>query len=348
MKKRCLAIVFCVILVLSMTACSSGGSRGSSSDSSDAKAPADVETMIVSHTSTADSTKGIFVETMAKWLEENTDDLRMEVYAAGQLGSDAENAESVVSGTIQMTLGATGNFINSIPELAIFDGPFAFDSYDQMTSAFADEEFLEALNSAIQSNGVAVIGLRVEGFRTLFSNKAVTSYEDLKGLQIRVMDSKNLINLWTALGATPTTVAYTELYTALQQGVVEAQENTSISTLTNYNLFEVTNTCTVTKHGFTNDPFIVNLEWYNGLTDQQRDELAEAFAYAQSTEPDPAVTEAETHQTFIDENGYKVYEFTDEDLEKCRAATQSVWDDIKASVSADLFNAYKTVIEKYK
>lgn len=358
--KKVVSLVCCIVMTLSLAACGSSSSSETkntktestkeevSSAEEESSSGADVTTFICSHTSAADSTKGIFVQEMADWLAENTDDLRMEVYPAGQLGVDAENAESVVENTIQMTLGATSNFINSIPNLAVFDGPFAFDSYEQIESAFSDAEFKKALDTALAENGVTTVGLRLEGFRTLFSNKPVTCYEDLENLQLRVMDSKNLVNMWTDLKASVTTVAYTELYTALQQGVVEAQENTSISTLTNYNLYEVTKYATVTKHGFTVDPFMINLEWYNGLTEQQKGELAEAFAYAQSTENDPAITEQETHETYVNDYGYEVYEFTDEDIEKCREATKSVWDDIAGAVDSDLYNAYLAVIEKYK
>lgn len=365
--KKTIAMLLSCGLIFSLTACGGSGTASEAAPASEpaasestaaedageetaapAEADADAVTFICAHTSTADSTKGVFVQAMADWINENTTDLRMEVYPAGQLGSDTENAESVVDNTIQMTLGATGNFVNSIPELAVFDTPFAFDNYEQITNAFNDEEFKASLDKALEANGVTTVGLRLEGFRTLFSNVPVKHFEDVKGLQIRVMDSQNLINLWKCLGASPTTVAYTELYTALQQGVVQAQENTSISTLTNYNLFEVTKYATVTKHNYTCDFFIANLDWYNSLTDQQKQEIADGFAYAKSTENSPEQNEEETHEKFKADYGYEVYAFTDEDIEKCREATQSVREDIQKQVSPEIYQAYMDVIEKYK
>lgn len=356
-NKKAVALVLGIAMAISLTAC------GESSDSGAATTPATdsraeeteqsgdtegVTTFTAAHASTNESTLGQFFLTIQKYLEENTDDLRMDLYPAGQLGSDTELAESIVENSIQMTSGAAANFVNVVPDLCVFDLPFAYDSYWQMRNASSDPELISALDQVLAEKGLKMGVLRAEGFRTLFSQRPVTCYEDIKGLQIRVMDNKYHISLWTQLGANPTTVAFTELYTALQQGVVEAQENTTTSTLANYNLYEVTNYATISKHEVTVHPFLINLEFYNSLTEQQQQELMDACNYAKENEADLEAGDNESLEMLKKDYGYEVYEFTDEDLEKCREATKGTWTDIQNSVNPDLYNALTAAIEKNK
>lgn len=357
--KKALALVLSTAMVFSLAACGSSSESVSTAenttesvpDTAEAETPAaggKVTTFIAAHASTNESTLGQFFLTIQKYLEENTDDLRMELYPAGQLGSDTELAESIVEGSIQLTAGAAANYVNVVPDLCVFDTPFAYDSYWQMRKATSDEGLVAALDKQLGAKGLKLGVLRAEGFRTLFTQRPVTCYEDIKGLQIRVMDNKYHINLWKDLGANPTTVAFTELYTALQQGVVEAQENTTTSTLTNYNLYEVTSYATISKHEVTLHPFLINLEWFNSLTAQQQEEMLAACNYAKENEADLEAGDKESLDKLKSENGYEVYEFTDDDIAKCREATADVREDIKSAVDPDLYNALEAAIEKNK
>lgn len=354
--KKLLVLVLGVAMTFSLTAC--GGGQKESTDTKteasdeesvkETSSDGEVTTFIAAHASTNESTLGQFFLTIQQYLEENTDDLRMELYPAGQLGSDTELAESIVEGSIQLTAGATANYVNVVPDLCIFDTPFAYDSYWQMRKATSDEALVAALDKQLESKGLKLGVLRAEGFRTLFTQRPVTCYEDINGLQIRVMDNKYHINLWTDLGANATTVAFTELYTALQQGVVEAQENTTTSTLTNYNLYEVTNYATITKHEVTLHPFLINLEWFNSLTEKQQEEMLEACNYAKENEADLEQGDNESLEMLKSEYGYEVYEFTDEDIEKCREATADVREEIRNAVDSDLYQALENAIENNK
>ena len=356
-NKKVVALVMGIAMAFSLTAC--GGSSDTAATTTNGSTEqaegteqtgdsADITTFVAAHASTNESTLGQFFLTIQQYLEENTDDLRMDLYPAGQLGSDTELAESIVENSIQMTSGAAANFVNVVPDLSAFDLPFAYDSYWQMRNATSDEELVTQLDKVLAEKGLKLGVLRAEGFRTLFSQKPVTCYEDIKGLQIRVMDNKYHISLWTQLGANPTTVAFTELYTALQQGVVEAQENTTTATLANYNLYEVTNYATISKHEVTVHPFFINLEFYNSLTEKQQQELMDACNYAKENEADLEAGDNKSLEMLKNDYGYEVYEFADEDLEKCREATKDTWSEIQNSVNPDLYNALVAGIEKNK
>ena len=356
--KRVLALALGVTLSMSFMGCgnagneASGASNGSEAASQTGGEKGDeaeeVTHFIAAHASTNESTLGQFFLSIQKYLEENTDDLRMDLYPAGQLGSDVELAESIVENSIQMTSGAAANFVNVVPDMSVFDLPFAFDSYWQMRNASSDEALVNAFDKVLEKKNLKLGVLRAEGFRTLFTKKPVEHYEDIKGLQIRVMDNKYHISLWKQLGANPTTVAFTELYTALQQGVVEAQENTTTATLTNYNLYEVTNYATISKHETTIHPFLINLEWFNSLSEKKQKELIDACNYAKENEADLEKGDEESLEMLKKDYGYEVYEFTDEDIEKCREATKETWNEIQTGVDQELYNALIGALKKNK
>lgn len=342
--KRALALILSSILVLSLVSC---GNTKSETGSSAGTSGGEGEPLhfVAAHGSTEDSTLGQFFLAIQQYLDENSDVLKMDLYPAAQLGNDSELAESIVEGSVQMVAGATANYVNVVSDMAVFDLPFAFDSYWQMRNATSDENLIAALNESLAKSGLILGTLRAEGFRVLFSNEPVASYDDIKGLQLRVMDNKYHIALWSDLGANTTTVAFSELYTALQQGVVSAQENTVTATLTNYNLYEVTKYATATKHEATIHPFLINLEWYNSLTEQQQNDLMAACAYAKENEADLDAIDQENLNVLRDEHGYEIYEFSEEDLQKCREATQDVREMVKTDVSPALYDAYIAAIE---
>ena len=312
-------------------------------------AAGDATTFVAAHGSTEESTLGQFFIAIQKYLEENTTDLRMEIYPAAQLGNDSELAESIVEGSIQMTSGAASNYINVVPDLAVFDLPFAFNSYQEMRDVYSDPDLYAAVDKVFQTKGLKLGCLRGEGFRTLFTKgHPVAAPEDIKGLKLRVMDNQYHIKLWGDLGADTTTVAFSELYTALQQGVVEAQENTVTSTLTNFNLYEVTDSATMVKHEVTLHPFMINLNWYNSLTEQQQKGLIDACQYAQKNEADRGAEDKENLKKLESDHNYKVFEFTDDQIEQCRQATNDVREQLKSNTNAELYDAYVSTIEKYQ
>ena len=154
-NKKAVALVMGIAMAFSLTACGGNSdtattTTGSSTEqTASTEDSADVTTFIAAHASTNESTLGQFFLTIQQYLEENTDDLRMDLYPAGQLGSDTELAESIVENSIQMTSGAAANFVNVVPDLCVFDLPFAYDSYWQMRNATSDEELVAQLDNVL-------------------------------------------------------------------------------------------------------------------------------------------------------------------------------------------------------
>ncbi|WP_019133405.1 TRAP transporter substrate-binding protein [Kallipyga massiliensis] len=344
--RRMLASLLCALLVVSLVGC---GGKDTPSTSSNVEGKNNKVTFIAAHGSTEKSTLGQFFQSIKDYLDQNSNSLEMQIHPAAELGNDGELAESIVEGSIQLTSGAAANYIQVVPDFAVFDLPFAFDSYEQMRKVCSDNTFYESLDKVVEKKGLKLGCIRGEGFRTLFTkDRPIKEPSDIKGLRLRIMDNKYHMGLWKDLGADTTTVAFSELYTALQQGVVQAQENTVTATLTNFNLYEVTNSATSVKHEATIHPFLINLEWFNNLTEEQQIDLIEACKYAQENEPNRGKEDEENLKKLESENDYSIYSFTDEQVEECRKATNGVREDIQKTVSPELYDAYIKAIENNK
>ena len=349
MKKFCsLALLLACTTVFSLTSCGQTAQTEGSAASNSGNSEEQSVTIIAAHASTEENSMGQFMIAVKDYIESHSDSMTMQIYPAGQLGSDTELAESVQEGSIQVACGSTGNYISVFPELCIFDLPFAYNDYYEMREIFGDPDLVAAVDAAAARNGLKIGCIRTEGFRTLFSKEAVVHPGDIDGLSLRVMDNKYHLALWQELGANVTTVAFTELYTALQQGVVQAQENTVSSTMTNYNLYEVTNFATNTKHIPTVHTPLINLEFYNSLSPEQQQVLIDAFEYARVNEEDLQAADLEYIDQLKSDYGYEYYEFTEEDLEECRAMTQDAWDMVMNDSDPEIYSALQSAIEKQR
>ena len=151
--------------------------------------------------------------------------------------------------------------------------PFAFATIDEIDKTFKDPEFVKALGAEYEKAGFHLLGISNLGFRITTANKAIMTPEDLKGLTIRTMENKNHIEMWRKLGANPTPLAFNELYTALQQGTVDGQEN-PMELIYTQKYFEQQTDISKTNHIPHCLCWVMNLAQYDSLTDEQKKQIA--------------------------------------------------------------------------
>ena len=183
----------------------------------------------------ADSTsKGaagqIFGEYVAQRVDEITGgQLTIDYYPNGVLGEDADLISQVQNNDIQLVVCQTAPTVSFIPEMAVFDLPMVFSKYDGDTINAAlngENEFNSALSAAYENGGMHLLGfLQNATYRLTTANVELNTLADFSGLQIRTMENTNHMAFWQAIGAEPTPLAWAELYIALQNGTVDAQEN---------------------------------------------------------------------------------------------------------------------------
>jgi TRAP-type transport system periplasmic protein len=186
------------------------------------------------------------------------------VYPAGQLGGERENVESTKIGNIQMTI-VSAAIVGYYKEAQVLDTPYLFSSAPIAWKVLDGWFGKELAEDCLKKTGLRVLGYGEVGFRNFTnSERPIKSPGDMKGLKIRVMESPIYINMVKALGAQPTPIAAPELYTALQQKVVNGQENPVV--VINYmKLYEVQKYVTLDGHSYGTHFVLINDEFFRKL-----------------------------------------------------------------------------------
>ena len=206
--------------------------------------------------------------------------LKIEIYPNGALGGDVQLTESVATGTLDMALPSTSVLTTYNEEFGILDMPYLFKDAKAAFAAM-DGDVGKELAEKIKSKGVDVLCYSYNGPRSTTSKvKPIVTPEDFKGLKMRVMESPIFIDYYKTLGANPTPMSFTELYTGLQQGTVEAQENPPSLTFAN-KFYEVQKYSSIDEHVHNFLPFLINDKKFKSLSaDEQKILQEEAQAYA--------------------------------------------------------------------
>jgi len=200
--------------------------------------------------------------------------IEVKVFPSSQLGAQKELIEGLIYGTVDMTLTGTAELGTFQPQMALFDLPFLFKDRDHAYRAL-DSVGMD-LGKALEPKGIKLLGYMENGIRHLTNNKRpVKSPADMKGLKIRVMNNKVYIEMIKALGGSPTPMAFAELYSAMQQGTVDGQENPSAHIFTK-RFFEVQKYASLTGHAYAPEPVLISMKTWNKLTDEQKKIIQDA------------------------------------------------------------------------
>jgi len=200
--------------------------------------------------------------------KESAGRFKVEIYPAGQLGGEKENVEGTMAGTIQMTAASDGGLSSFVPEMMSASVPYSVTSPAIMWEVLDNSKWSDDLKKIMLKRlGVRVLGYGEVGFRNFTNNvRPLRTPDDLKGIKFRTMQSPAHIKMIEALGGIAVPMDFTELYTALQVGTLDGQENPVV--VINYaKLYEVQKHVTMDGHNFTAMWLIINEKFYNGLAD---------------------------------------------------------------------------------
>ena len=203
--------------------------------------------------------------------------IKVQLFPSGQLGKDAEVLQQVKAGVIQSGIHSTGGFSSVYPLIGALDVPFAFPNISATYEVF-DGSFGKKLSGSIESKtGLHVLGFGDSGgfFNFTNSKRPVKTLADFEGLKIRTMGLDTHKGLVSSLGGQPAGIAWSEVYTALQTGVADGQMNpVPIIAFAKFN--EVQKYLTLSGHLFTPYIWVLNKDFYNGLTANEKDVVAYA------------------------------------------------------------------------
>ncbi len=228
-------------------------------------------TMRISVAVAQNSHQGVAVETFAKEVEKRTAGrYKIQPFYAGALGGERESIEAVQLGVFELTSTSTGPVPNFVPETKIFDIPFLFRDKAH-ARAVLDGPIGQEMLAKFDAKGFKALAWGENGLRHMTNNKRpVNSPEDLKGLKIRTMENPVHIAAYRGFGINTTPMAFTELFTALQQGTVDGQEN-PLSIIMTAKFDQVQKHLTLTGHVYAPAVFLMNRAAFEklGAADKQ-------------------------------------------------------------------------------
>lgn len=239
-----------------------------------------------SHVVAADTPKGKASEFFAKRAGELTKGkVKVEVYANSTLYKDKEEMEALQLGAVQMLAPSLAKFAPlGVKEFELFDLPYMFDGYKEL-HAVTTGPVGKALLQKLETRGLVGLAYWDNGFKVMSANKPINVPDDYKGLKMRIQSSNVLDAQMRALGAIPQKMAFSEVYQALQTGVVDGTENPP-SNLYTQKMHEVQKYVALTNHGYLGYAVITNKKFWDGLPADVRTALdaamVEATKYANS------------------------------------------------------------------
>jgi C4-dicarboxylate-binding protein DctP len=233
-----------------------------------------------SHVVANDTPKGHAAEFFKKRAEELTKGkVKVEVYANSTLYKDKEEMEALQLGAVQMLAPSLAKFGPlGVKEFEVFDLPYIFDNYEDLHKVTQGPAG-QALLAKLEPKGIKGLAFWDNGFKSFSANKPLKNPEDYKGQKMRIQSSKVLEAQMRALGAIPQVMAFSEVYQALQTGVVDGTEN-PISNLYTQKMYEVQKNLSLTDHGYLGYAVITNKKFWDGLPADVRAQLEQAMKEA--------------------------------------------------------------------
>lgn len=215
--------------------------------------------------------------------EKTGGEIEVQVFPAAQLGSERDMVEGLQLGSLEMTLTSTGPMGNFVPQVKLFNLPFLFKDRESCYRVL-DGEIGTRIADRFVKVGVRSLGWFENGFRHITNSKvAVNSPDDMKGMKIRVMEDDVFILTMKALGASPLPMAFGELYTALEQKTVDAQENPLV-VIHSSRFFEVQKYLAMTGHFYSPAVLLISEMTWKKMTPEQQKILADAATQARDYE----------------------------------------------------------------
>ncbi len=191
--------------------------------------------------------------------------VKIDVYPSTQLGNERDMVEGLQLGTIDLVVTSTGPLGGFVPNMFVVDLPFLFRDREHAYKVL-DGRIGRDLLDAFSSKGIKGLAFWENGFRQITNNvRPIEKPQDLRGIKIRTMENKIHLASFRAFGASPTPMAWSEVYTALQQKTIDAQEN-PIAIIYHQKIYEVQKYLALTGHFYSPTPLLMSLKAFNSLS----------------------------------------------------------------------------------
>jgi len=289
--------------------------------------------------------QGLGAQKFADLLAEKTGGkIKVRLFPGGTLGGDIQTISAAQGGTMEMSVMNAGLLSGLSKEFVLVDLPFLFNN-EAEADAVLDGKIGERLLATLPEKNLVGLGFWDLGFRNVTNNRQpITKAEDIAGLKIRVVQSPIFIDMFKALGANPVPMPFPELYTALETGAVDGQENPN-KTIEQSKIYEVQKYLAITRHVYNPQLLFVSKKMWDQLSDDEKkvfqEAADEATAYQRKISREQNATSVET----LKGHGIQVTELAPEEVEKMRDKVQPVLEQYSAQVGDDLMKNLRAEIE---
>ena len=264
--------------------------------------------------------------------------VEVQVFPNSQLFGDGKEMEALILGDVQIIAPSLSKFGKYTKQLQVFDLPFLFDDIAAV-DRFQESKEGQAMLTSMKSKGILGLGYLHNGMKELSANKPLGYPADAKGLKFRIQASDVIEAQFKAVGANPQKLAFSEVYQALQTGVVDGQENTW-SNIYSKKFHEVQGYIMDSNHGVIDYMVITNAKWWDGLPADIRKGLAEAMTESIKFGNKVALEESDSfRQKVIDDKKAKVLTMNKEQVAAWRKAMMPVYKQFEAEIGASLIQA---------
>jgi C4-dicarboxylate-binding protein DctP len=311
--------------------------------------PAGAQSPIVikfSHVVAPDTPKGKATEKFKELAEKYTGGkVKVEHYPNSQLYKDKEELEALQLGAVQMLAPSNSKFGPiGVKEFEVFDLPFVLPDKKALRRV-TDGPLGKRMLKLLDSKGMVGLAYWDNGFKEMSANKPLRNPEDFKGLKFRIQSSKILEAQFRALGAIPQVMAFSEVYQALQTGVVDGQENTP-SNMYTQKMHEVQKYTTLSDHGYIGYVVVTNKKFWDGLPADIRGQLEKAMAEATAYGNDLAESENNDALAEMKKSGKTQFiELTQAQKAAWRKAVQPVYDDAASRVGKNTLEEFEKTVQ---
>ncbi|MBA98837.1 MAG: DctP family TRAP transporter solute-binding subunit [Sulfitobacter sp.] len=269
----------------------------------------------------------------------------MEVFPNSTLYNDDQVLEALLQGDVQMAAPSLSKFEQFTKQFRIFDLPFMFKNIEAVDE-FQNSDTGVAMKESMTRRGLLGLAFWHNGMKQMSANKPLMVPSDAKGLKFRVQNSDVLKAQMAAMGASPQPMAFSEVYGALQTGVVDGQENTW-SNIYGQKFFEVQDGTTETNHGVLDYMLVTSTDWWDSLDADVRDQLATIVKEVTDTRnSESSKVNADAKQAIIDAGGV-VRELDAAQREEWVSAMKPVWQEFTADVGQENIDAAQAINAKH-
>ncbi|MEN9844096.1 MAG: hypothetical protein RLZZ612_1925 [Pseudomonadota bacterium] len=284
------------------------------------------------------SNQGRAVKVFAEHVEKASGGkMKIRAVGAAALGPDVQMQQALIGGAQEMMVGSTATLVGITKEMALWDTPFLFNTA-QEADQLLDGPLGEKVKAKLEEKGLVGLVYWENGFRNLTNSKRpIVKMEDLNGIKLRVMQNNVFLDSFKTLGTNAVPMAFSELFSALETGTVDGQEN-PYNTILSSKFYEVQKYLTVTNHVYSPWIVLVSKKWWDQLSPAEQKVLKDAAIASRTFERKDTRDEAASAVSALKAKGMQVNELSPAEAARMRSSLTRVYASIGASVGMELWN----------